>query len=229
MKLVGVAADVADARMERPLFSAGSAAPLDLFGCVGEGSTADAMAQEALLLWVGITRAPRHCLDVRRTKVGATAVSSRKEAGDGLCPSGTLEGLDAPVLKGIFCASDAIRLRLAQSLLSVCGVDVPAVRAEDSGAIQGDIAAVEDAHGVVDELDIDSDEEVGGDGEGVTVQTGANIHVEGSAVKLEKEKIPAGKLTPRDSQLVEHDTVGAHTASAAGTEDMIFELSLIHI
>ncbi|CAN0071818.1 unnamed protein product, partial [Sphacelaria rigidula] len=171
MKLVGVAADVADARMQRPLCSTGAASPLNLFGCVGEGSTADAMAREALLLWVGISSAPQHCSNGRKTEVGAGGVGGGEKAGDSLCPPRTLEDLDAPVLKGIFCASDAIRLRLAKSLLSVCGVDIPEVEAEDSGAVPGDIAGIEDADVVVQEGGAENIEEVSGDGGGVAVQT----------------------------------------------------------
>lgn len=223
MKLVGVAADVVDARMQRPLCSTGAASPLNLFGCVGEGSTADAMAREALLLWVGISSAPQHCSNGRKTEVGASGVGGGEKAGDSLCPPRTLEDLDAPVLKGIFCASDAIRLRLAKSLLSVCGVDIPEVEAEDSGAVPGDIAGIEDADVVVQEGGAENIEEVSGDGGGVAVQTDADVLVEEGAVELENKKSTAGKLTPKEAQVVEYDTFGAHTASAADTEDMIFE------
>lgn len=128
MELAGVAADIADARASagdksnsrssssRPAV----AAPLDLFGCVGEGAPADAMAQECLLLWVGVSRAPlgawvpRDGHGGRRGSEGVHSDNIRR------CLKGRLDG---PVLKAIFCASDAIRLRLAQSLLQVCSVD----------------------------------------------------------------------------------------------------------
>lgn len=131
MELAGVAADVANARASANSGSSSSssrrhrsavvAAPLDLFGCVGEGAPADAMAQECLLLWVGIARAPVEAW-VPRGEGGGRGVRGRKREGVRSetvrrCRAG---GLDGPVLKAIFCASDAIRLRLAQSLLQVC-------------------------------------------------------------------------------------------------------------
>lgn len=93
-----------------------SPSPLDLFGCVGEGPPADSMAQEALQLWVALSRAPPEaCADSTELQKGG-GVDGETQGRD--CRP---EKLDGPVLKGILCASDAIRLQLAQSLLEVCG------------------------------------------------------------------------------------------------------------
>ncbi|CAN0036660.1 unnamed protein product, partial [Ectocarpus sp. 8 AP-2014] len=140
MELAGVAADIADASSRttggaggvrqqadppRPSESApGRTAPLDLFGWVGEGAPADAMAQEALRLWVGVSRAPAR----RHGRLPLPSGKRRVEGRQGVADDGrssTAAGpgaaMDGPILKAIFCASDAIRLQLAQSLLSVCG------------------------------------------------------------------------------------------------------------
>ncbi|CAM9236271.1 unnamed protein product, partial [Ectocarpus fasciculatus] len=142
MELAGVAADIADAssraagaaggvrqqqtELPRPSESApGNTAPLDLFGWVGEGAPADAMAQEALRLWVGVSRAPPR----RRGRLPLPSGERRAEGEPGVpddgrsstAAAGPGAAIDGPILKAIFCASDAIRLQLAQSLLSVCG------------------------------------------------------------------------------------------------------------
>ncbi|CAM9998552.1 unnamed protein product, partial [Ectocarpus sp. 12 AP-2014] len=135
MELAGVAADIADARSRatggagaagaagrvrqqadppRPSESApGNTDPLDLFGWVGEGSPADAMAQEALRLWVGVSRAPAR----RHGRLQLPSGERQAEGGQGVPDDGrssTAAGhhgaaMDGPILKAIFCASDAIR------------------------------------------------------------------------------------------------------------------------
>lgn len=125
-----MAADIADARAqtatERPPGAwppanatlTSGAPPLDLEGCVGEGTPADAMAQEALLLWVGMARAPLESWVLASREPAGEGEGVRSEEAAGRFRAGAL---DAPVLKAIFSASDAIRVRLAQSLLQVCG------------------------------------------------------------------------------------------------------------
>lgn len=128
MELAGVAADIADAgshtsngglRPTRgvagPHAAAAAAAPLRLFGCVGEGTPSDAMAEEALRLWVGVSRAPP------RSWGPLLLTMDDRGAGGDDTPAAPAAGMDGPVLKAVFCASDAIRAQLARSLLLVCG------------------------------------------------------------------------------------------------------------
>lgn len=107
-----MAADIADARTT----TVADLRPLDLYGCIGEGSPADSMAQEALDLWVGVSRAPMACWKtLQSTDVPSGTVD--RVSGDGHSDG---YPLDEAVLKAIFCASDAIRIRMSQSLLQVC-------------------------------------------------------------------------------------------------------------
>lgn len=158
MELAGIAAGIADARaraaaaasdccaasstarQQRSSCAVSASSPLDLFGYVGEGTPADAMAQEALLLWVGIMDAPPGLWAPR----GGRAGEPKGTTGEGGGVSSDVvrrlrkEGLDAPVLKSIFCASDAIRLQLAQSLLAVCGVTEETLMTADQASADGD-------------------------------------------------------------------------------------------
>lgn len=121
MELAGVAAEISDLRARRPgsryprreHLVDHSTAPLDLSGCVGEGTPAEVMVEEALSLWVGITHA----------SFGAHASTRAEEDVSLPKRQSSLKRLDDPVLKAIFCASDAIRVRLARSLLEVCEDD----------------------------------------------------------------------------------------------------------
>ncbi|CAM9382024.1 unnamed protein product, partial [Laminaria digitata] len=117
--------------------------PLELFGCVGEGAPAESMAQEALLLWVGVFRLSPQS---RALLQGAQDTGQRDKAqgdaeigGEGGGGGGD-KALDKPVLKAILCASDAIRQRVAQSLLQACGVG-PAAAAAAAAAEAGEAAA----------------------------------------------------------------------------------------
>lgn len=146
MELAGVAADIADARAppttatpaavadRRPagrqhrahaaaLPGNGSIAPpLALFGSVGEGPPADSMAQEALLLWVAIALAPAKSWTASSFVSRGEASKDASAGGEAvLVRPSQVDAMDEPILKGIFCASDAIRRRLARSLLEVCG------------------------------------------------------------------------------------------------------------
>lgn len=121
MELAGVAAEISDLRARTPggryprreYLVDHSTAPLDLSGCVGEGTPAEVMVEEALSLWVGITHA----------SFGAHASTRAEEDVSLPQRQSSLRRLDDPVLKAIFCASDAIRVRLARSLLEVCEDD----------------------------------------------------------------------------------------------------------
>lgn len=237
VELVGVAADIADARAlvirhKRSSCPVGTTSPLDLFGCVGEGTPADAMAQEALLLWVGITRAPPDCwpppsprageLDGRKMGIGDVVASDGNVA-----RHPTVEKLNAPVLKAIFCASDAIRLRLARSLLSVCGVEGPTV--PGSGTASEYAAGGEDVAGRVARVGAkrieESDVERGG-AVTDTVQTDEKLHTEASDLGSGDKK-SAGERQAQELLVVDNDTV-SHTApegvkplevACAGDED----------
>lgn len=152
MELVGVAADIADASACSRTAAGGRLSgvarlpdardivsgnmvhtstpntPLDLFGCVGEGAPAEAMAEEALRLWVGVARAPpgsREAVLPWREGVEERDVCGNSEVRERLSGAGPAmdeaTAVDMPVLKAIFCTSDAIRLQLEQSLLLVCG------------------------------------------------------------------------------------------------------------
>lgn len=101
MELAGTAADIADAARSDTAADSISMLPLNLFGWVGEGAPSDAMAEEALRLWGGVSRTPPGYWE-------KALLQERPEV------------MDVPVLKAIFCASDAIRQQLAQSLLLVC-------------------------------------------------------------------------------------------------------------
>lgn len=158
VELTGVAADIADARAQtqtagdipfpprqpgNAMLDAagggdGGSAPLDLFGCVGEGAPADSMAQEALLLWVGMCRAPTECWG----SVSGVLIEEDEFLRGVSDRYRKMSLLDKPVLKGMFCASEAIRVRLAQSLLEVCGASCVARGEIDSPAEKGTFSAV---------------------------------------------------------------------------------------
>ncbi|CAM9294212.1 unnamed protein product [Scytosiphon promiscuus] len=149
MGLVGVAADIADAATcsrttrgrrlsgvsgvgrvpDAAVFSSDktvhTSTPLELFGCVGEGAPADAMAEEALRLWVVVSRAPPGSWEPVCDEGDGRVARDCSEVGDRFSEEGPPiaqeTAMDTPVLKAIFCTSDAIRLQLAQSLLTVCG------------------------------------------------------------------------------------------------------------
>lgn len=191
MELAGVAADIVDAssRTSRCLPSALTPtatttsttarrsatlnnnaaaalpqAPLELFGCVGEGAPAESMAREALVLWVGVFRLPPQSRALLqgpqdsaqrdkgpegKTQGDAGAGGGRDkglgdkgvgggrhiEEGEGVVARRSrLQALDKPVMKAILCASDAIRQRVAQSLLQACGVGPAAAEAAAAAA-----------------------------------------------------------------------------------------------
>lgn len=149
MDLVGVAADIADAAacsrtavgcrvagvarlpdtsIPPPNNMVQTSAPLDLFGCVGEGAPAEAMAEEALNLWVGVSHTPRgaqrEVLSLREEgdgRGGRGGGGARERISETGLAMDEATSMDGPILKAIFCTSVSIRLQLAQSLLSVCG------------------------------------------------------------------------------------------------------------
>lgn len=137
-----MAADIADARTRTTVVT--DLRPLDLYGCVGEGSPADSIAQEALDLWVGVSRAPMDC---RKTLLPSGTV-------DRVRGEGHINGFpfDEAVLKAIFCASNAIRIRMSQSLLKVCDATNDVVAKEIEGNIvipkaDGDRVSSREQHG----------------------------------------------------------------------------------
>lgn len=172
MELAGTAADIADASSPHAAQGPSTAAqsdagadkvamyPLNLFGWVGEGAPCDAMAEEALRLWGGVSRTPPDSW-------GGALPPERPEL-EGLQPSDSSRDIfrtgmrpammDVPVLKAIFCASDAIRLQLAQSLLSVCA---------GSGSVGGGGGMAGDDHATTSPGK-DDDPLVDGNGEGAT-------------------------------------------------------------
>lgn len=157
-------------------------APLELFGCVGEGAPAESMAREALVLWVGVFRLPPQSrallqgakdTDQRDNALGDKALGDAGvrgggggggdkglgdkgvaggryiEGGEGVVSRRSrLQALDKPVMKAILCASDAIRQRVAQSLLQACGVGPAAVEVAAAEAAAAAAAATATASAV---------------------------------------------------------------------------------
>lgn len=158
MELAGVAADIAD------IGSHGhdaASAPLALFGCVGEGAPSDAMAKEALQLWVEVSRTPPESWGPPPAAAAAALLPGEEDGGAGAAGDGNDDGrrcsfhrtgakaaaataaeMDGPVLKAVFCASNAIRAQLARSLLSVCGGgSTGGTAATATGAAAGSLSA----------------------------------------------------------------------------------------
>lgn len=220
IELAGVAAEISDIRAQGqtwPSFIFQPAAPLDLSGCVGEGTPAEAIAGEALSLWVGITRgapeawASSQGIDEALPQAPAKGKIGRLEGGvasqDALGRY-RLGALDKPVLMAIFCASDAIRLRLARSLLDVCeetpGAASVTAAASDSTRSRGSASEKSSGAVVRDEAHVNHQE---------VLSTEPKVLMEASGAPF----APAMELAPASSSEDDNDIMDDSTAEGEDT------------